>query len=454
MWNSRWFVMAGALGSAIMGFAPPARSEEQSPKATTEERIEVLDQRLRIVERKQENEKEAAAEAAKKAGLVGAGSDGFFLKAPDGSYQFKLRGYIQSDARLFFGDEDKSDVNTFVLRRVRPSFEGTVSKWFDFRFLPDWGNGQAAVQEAYLDIGYWPWAKLRAGKFKAPFDLERLQSGTDIVFVERGFPTSIGPNRDIGLQLSGDLSGGAASYALGVFNGVVDGGSGDGDNHDAKDLVGRVFAHPFRNTSVWAAQGLGLGAAVTYGNQQGKSGSANLPTYKTPGQATFFSYGSEVLAGGTRSRLEPQAYYYWRSLSLATEYARSSQEVKKAETHVTLKNDAFQAAATLFLTGEDAGFKAPKIKRPFDPPGGGWGALELAARYHFLRVDQAAFPDFADPAKSARSAIALAGGLNWHLNKNIKLVFDYEQTRFTGGAKDRKDRESEKVVLNRFQVAF
>ena len=44
-------------------------------------------------------------------------------------------------------------------------------------------------------------------------------------------------------------------------------------------------------------------------------------------------------------------------------------------------------------------------------------------------------------------------GLNWFLNKNTKIVFNYERTHFTaipGG----RNRQTEKSFLERFQIAF
>ena len=68
-------------------------------------------------------------------------------------------------------------------------------------------------------------------------------------------------------------------------------------------------------------------------------------------------------------------------------------------------------------------------------------------------VDNGAFPLFADPTKSAHDARAWAVGINWYLNGNLKLVLNYEDTKFNGGAAS-ENRENEKVVLSRFQIAF
>ena len=48
---------------------------------------------------------------------------------------------------------------------------------------------------------------------------------------------------------------------------------------------------------------------------------------------------------------------------------------------------------------------------------------------------------------------AWAVGFNWYLNKNLRLLVDYETTRFEGGAAT-GDREDEKIVFSRFQIAF
>ena len=76
-----------------------------------------------------------------------------------------------------------------------------------------------------------------------------------MLFVERGLPTNLVPNRDVGAQIHGDLFDGAFTYAFGAFNGVVDGGSGDLDNNDSKEFAGRLFGFPFKASSIEAVAG-------------------------------------------------------------------------------------------------------------------------------------------------------------------------------------------------------
>jgi phosphate-selective porin OprO/OprP len=456
---------AVALFFALLAL-PAARAQEnnheqaQEPEAkpTVEERLDELDQKVRILDRKQELEKESAAEKAKTAATVTAGRDGFSLKSADGNFVLKLRGYVQFDGRFFQSDDQRPATDTFVLRRVRPIFEGTLYRIFDFRVMPDFGLGTTVLQEAYMEARFTPAFRVRAGKFKPPVGLERLQSGADLVFVERAFPTNLVPNRDLGIQLGGDLAGGVATWAAGVFNGVPDGASADADTNDAKDYAARVFLQPFVNGS-GPLKNLGFGIAGSSGDQEGTAAAPNLPAYRTPGQQTFFSYRADgtaantVIADGRHTRLSPQAYFYTGPFGLLAEYVTSKQAVRRGADARDLEHKAWQVAASWVLTGGEPSYRSVNPKKIFDPAAHTWGAFEIAARYHRQELDDATFPTYANLASSASSAEAWAVGFNWYLNKNLRLLFDYEDTSFEGGAAT-GDREDEKIFFSRFQIAF
>lgn len=329
--------------------------------------------------------------------------------------------------------------------------------------MPDFGSGAATLQDAYLNARLFPELQLQAGKFKEPVGLERLQSSNRLLFVERGFPTNLVPNRDLGFQIFGEISGGLVSYAVGLFNGVFDGGSADTDANDGKDVAGRIFVQPFLKTEISPLKGFGIGVSGTYGKQKGTATSPNLPSFKTPAQSTFFRYISDAatatapanitVASGKVFRLSPQLYYSWGPFGLLGEYVCSSQQVTNNNGTATLAHQAWQAAASFALTGEKASYKGIKPKNPIHPREGKWGAVELAARYNELRVDPDTFPNFASAAASARRARAFGGGVNWYLNDNVKLVANYEQTLFAGGATG-GNRQTERAILSRLELAF
>ena len=47
----------------------------------------------------------------------------------------------------------------------------------------------------------------------------------------------------------------------------------------------------------------------------------------------------------------------------------------------------------------------------------------------------------------------MGAGVNWYLNRNVRVSLDYETTRFEGGAAV-GDRADEDVIFTRFQVSF
>lgn len=429
-----------------------------------------LDQRLRIVERKLENADEAAAAKALTATKVTADAkDGFTIGTADGAYKLKLRGYTQFDARFFSGDDAAKFNDTFVLRRVRPTFDGTVGKNAEFRIMPDFGGGTTVLQDAYIDLKLDPAFVIRAGKFKQPFGLERLQSGTDIRFVERGLPTLLAPNRDVGIQFGGSLGEGVLEYAVGAFNGVADGGSADIDTEDGKDGTARLWLTPFKHGDVTALQGFSFGAAASIGDVEGNGSpsaagvagaNSGLAGFRSPGQNSFFSYLSNatnatttVYADGERFRFSPQATWYAGPFGFLGEYVESEHEVTKGDKSDTLSHSAWQAAVSWVVTGEDNSFKGISPLSNFDLEKGTWGALELVGRFGELDVDDDAFGTFADSKKSASKASAWSAGLNWYWSKNIKWQADYEVVSFEGGAA-KGDRADEQVVFTCLQVAF
>src|SRR5205085_2324609 len=75
-----------------------------------------------------------------------------------------------------------------------------------------------------------------------------------------------------------------------------------------------------------------------------------------------------------------------------------------------------------------------KPRHALDFAQGTWGAVELGVRYNWLKVDSAAFPTAADPAKSVSKAQGFGVALNWQLSRNLKASANYEQTSFDGGA--------------------
>ncbi|MFN0247752.1 MAG: OprO/OprP family phosphate-selective porin [Kofleriaceae bacterium] len=391
--------------------------------------------------------------------------DGFFIQTSDGTTKLKIGGFQQFDGRFFLSDEEEPRADQFGFRSIRPDLQGTLFDRYDFRLMTDFAGGRLALQDAYVDVRLGDSIKVRAGKFKVAFGLERFQGETNTLFAERGLPTQLVPNRDLGVQIHGELAKGAFAYQIGVFNGVVDGGSGDGDVSDGKEGALRIFVKPFATTGTKALKELGVGGAVTAGSKEGVLATPDVGAFRTPSNTTFFSFATgatlidTVIADGTTWRATGQASYYVGPVGLLGEYVRTNQKVTRGDVTVDASFDSWQAVAQYVLTGDDATFKGVAPKNPFDPATGQWGAFDVGARIgQFRVVDSAIFREgLADGQKSALRVWSAGAGVNWYANKNIRLVLDFERTWFRYGATDGTttvDRAPESSIVGRVQTVF
>ena len=92
-------------------------------------------------------------------------------------------------------------------------------------------------------------------------------------------------------------------------------------------------------------------------------------------------------------------------------------------------------------------------KKRLRPGGAHLGRVRARGPLQRAEARRRHLPALRQPRQLARSAKAWAVGLNWYLNRNLRLMFDYEHTKFEGGAAT-GDREDEKIFFSRFQIAF
>jgi phosphate-selective porin OprO/OprP len=369
------------------------------------------------------------------------------VSSEDGANQLELHGLIHADARFFL---PRTGIDSFVIRRARPSLDAKLFRYFEFKLQADFAGSRIQLLDAYGNIRFFDAVQLRLGKGKSPVGFERLKSPADIMFAERGFPTLLVPNRDIGVQLHGQLVKGAIEYAGGIYNGVPDGQSGDQDENRQKDYAGRVFLRPFLPLGDGALSGLGVGIAGTIGVQEGA-----LATYRTSGQETFFTPADVAQADGDRWLVTPQAAYYFGPLAFLGEYARVKQRVSDGgDAYTQLDIQAWQVAGSVTFGGSQS-FQGVKVDQPLDPAKNQWGAVELSARYQAIYFDPRVFDSgFADRSASARVARAYTLGATWHFARRLRLLVNYERTTFEGGAPDGQDRDFEGLLVTRLQAAF
>jgi len=473
---------ATALASlALLPFAGAAHAQDapSQPGANDELRREIDEQkqRLAVLERKLEIQDEAAKAAAASAPRITASATRFQIGSQDGANFIRFRGTLFADNRAYAGDSAPETADTFLLRSVRPTFEGTFGGIYDFKLTPDFGSGRSSIVDAYVAARFKPGFVLTAGKFKPSVGLERLASEPDLRFMERGLPTLLVPNRDLGVQLSGDFAGGAFSYQVGYFNGVTDGQSSDNlatpdvESDTGGDYAARVFFQPFINSDNFNLRGLGFGIGSTWQDLDGLAANPYLPSYRSQGQLSVFSYRANTATGttpnnatfsdGERLRLAPQLYYYRGSFGFLGEYTQVKQDVSRTVAAVTrsdtLTNSAWQGQFSWFITGEEEAFRGFTPGSTFRPGKQGTGAWELVARIQQLDVDDDAFVgggnSFANPLTAISKETSYGVGVNWYPWNTVKLSLNYDLTRFEGGAAT-GDRADEQAIFSRFAINY
>lgn len=461
-----------AVAAAVFPYAPAHAQDGANT-------VQNLDQRIRILERKLELEKEAADTKAKDATTASASDKGFSLKK--GDFEFKFNALVQLDGRWFLDDARNNSANTvpalqapsgfanlntatvrnaetFVFRRIRPTFQGSIGKLVGYRLTPEFAGTGATIIDAYIDLKFDPAATVRVGKVKGPVGLERLQGGGATHFIERGLPTELVPNREIGVQLQGEFLEKTLSYTVGVYNGTQDGANtpdaSNGDGNGLSEVAARIFYEPVK--------GIGFGIAGSRGSKEG--GTPRNYGAQPDALNSGIQYTANTVYDGAATRIAPQGYAYFGSVGFLGEYTISKQQLRNGAAggantfHDEISNEAWQLVSSFVLTGEDASFSGVKPKQPFEIGKPGWGAVELVARYGELEVDGQTNPAAATvPAffvNGSTEAIQSYGvGANWWVNNNVRLALNYNKISFDtfNNAFNLDDRES---VFARVQLQF
>ena len=409
-----------------------------------------LQRKIQSMEEREASHAAAAKAAAAKTPVLSVGAGGIQFRSADTNFTLALKGLLQTDGHAYFSDNPLTRGNdTLGIRRARLYLRGTLYRDISYEIIPQWGGINdvgSSLQDAFVAYRLGEHLEFKAGKFKGPVGLGLLQSIAAGDFTERSMASGLVPLRNVGVQVGTTWLDGAVEAAAGVFNNAGDGRNpGAFDFTDGKEFAGRVFVHPFKPLELKWLNGLGFGVGGSHA--QVSSNALGLPAaigeplpgfYTSPGTQQFFAYNplvGPVVADGKHWRLSPQGYWYAGPFGLMGEYVWSSQDVYNSTTFrsANLTHRAWQVTGGWFLTGEDASFGAIQPRRPFTLRSPGWGAWQVVGRYSQLDIDDAAFPSFANPDFSATDATAWSVGLNWWLNRNLRVLASFTHTTFNGG---------------------
>jgi len=257
------------------------------------------------------------------------------------------------------------------------------------------------------------------GQMYEPFSLEQNTSDNYITLLERSLPIeAFSPGRNVGGLFRNTLFNERMTWSAGVF--VDDkNDKGDGDSFDSNThFMGRLTGLPWYDEASGGRRywhlGVGGGLIDPEDNTvrfRSRPEAHLAPNYVDTGNfaATdvYLSNVESVLTSGP--------------LSLQGEYFQTWAETTGG---LDLSFDGFYVYGSWFLTGEHRPYKKregiiDRVKplRNFSFGKEGWGALELAARYSRL--------DLNDQGIAGGRLADYTGGLNWYFNPNARLMLNY-----------------------------
>jgi phosphate-selective porin OprO/OprP len=268
--------------------------------------------------------------------------------------------------------------------------------WYDYR----------------LDIPLPAALTLSVGKQKEPISMHRLMGLAYLPMQERSaFMDALLPARNHGVVLSGATASDNVSWAVGAFNNWIDSGVSFSDT--SNQVVGRTTWAPARFQDERNLLHLGFGLRYSDARRSFRIRSEpefdNAPLYVDTGSLSADSHVTYNLEA------------YWRSgpYMLGCEFVGADVDAPQL-------GDPFLSGYLLTgswaVTGEKRAYR--KRSATFDPlpvarpvNQGGWGAVELAARYSRT--------DLTDEAVEGGDMDVLSLGVNWWLTRWAQLGADY-----------------------------
>lgn len=145
---------------------------------------------------------------------------GFFIRSD--VFELKLHSRLQARYTAELLDDADNEM-AFSLPRVRLVLSGHVfSPRLAYYFQLDFGKGNAALKDYFVDYTFKSWLRLRVGQWKVPFTRHHVMSTSKIALIDRAITHDyLGVGRDVGLALHNDYEHAPRfEYVLALFNGT------------------------------------------------------------------------------------------------------------------------------------------------------------------------------------------------------------------------------------------
>ncbi len=302
---------------------------------------------------------------------------------PKPRFSFALGNRVQF--RYTFTSPDgpgKDEDSTFRVRRFKTFFSGnafypwvkykTQVNWVGFN-EPDTTSNEPDLEDAFVDLAYFPALSLQGGQYKVPFDRQELTSSGAQQFVDRAITNGrFTFSRDQGVMLHGVLGDEKLEwfeYNAGIFN-------GNGRNkstNDNPDSMGALRLYwmpmgPFKysesDTDFTPKPMVAVGSAYGYNPVTSRSNKTVSITTQIPDPSDPDSM-IDIDTGRTRTtttktdadihRATFDVHFKWRGLAALTDYFYESRDDKTPQIKTTEFSASGAAGPTVSSSGKSAG---------------------------------------------------------------------------------------------------
>ena len=454
-------LLAGAAVIALGTSAQAAAAKKAPPAPVSDPRIGVLEQELRDVQaqlaqikgNQPEDSSAAVADLKRSTSAhyvdintrldaqtkVGLDNGRLTVASADGNFTFALRSLIQFDYGYFGQGKNPAavDLNSGSnFRRAQFGFTGTAWKDWSYNFTYDFG-GYGVEKNGYIYYAYVQYDGLapfhaRVGALSPFGGIEDATSSGELLFPERTSSVDIArniggaPGREgIDIFLQGD------TYLLSVA--YTSKKTTDAATFDEQSaVVSRASWLAINESNVKWLLDANLTHVFKVADAAANSGTNFITLSNGPEVAVD---ATKTVNTGTIDANQVTEFGFETAAEYAGFYGQGGWFHYDITRRTTLPNPDFSGwygLLTYSITGEEhaydpttASFRNLRPAHPLGTPGG-WGALEVKARYSNIDLDY-------QPLLAAASGGVTGGvqnvwtvGLNWYPTNGIKFQLDYD----------------------------
>ncbi len=371
--------------------------------------------------------------------------EGLRFESRDSDFKLKIGGRIYSDwgwmredskVKRQVADGDLLDGTEF--RAARMYMSGSIYDEIDYKVQFDFAPSSTEFKDVYIGFRHFPGGYLKVGHFKEPFGLEELTSSRFMTFMERSLANAFVPDRNTGFMLSSPMLDNRSTWAVGIFRESAKYDHGKQQSEGGYNITGRITALPWYEDD--GAKLLHVGVAYSLRDPK------NTEQFKSRPEAHLAPYfvDTTAIAANRTSLLGLEGALVNGPFSVQGEYMVAEVDQSGSSSGATL--DGFYIQGSYFLTGEHRNYSTAKgafgrvkPKENFRFGEKGLGAWEIATRYSQI--------DLSDSGINGGKLKDVTVGLNWHLNPNTRIMWNYIRSTLDGVG-------DSNLALMRLQVDF